>query len=158
MQGFVPYTLSAFRSFVFFFWGWYAVGLSFLVGELIFLDTAHAIPQPCLFHYKEMAVLQRGAPGGKCKCNLVMLLWRTDLSCCKCKLVMLLFFEVVKLLVFLVILANFIEGAGHDAGAGATLYDGMVYQARKVQALVVVTDLSLFPCLDYKCGFLPCFS
>jgi len=38
-------------------------------------------------------------------------------------------------------LANFIGGAGRDAGAGAALHDGMVYQRRKVQALVVVTDL-----------------
>ena len=65
-----------------------------------------------------------------------------NVSCC--------YFRSCKIVGVFGDLANFIGGAGRDAGAGAALHDGMVYQARKVQALVVVTDLSLFPCLDHK--------
>ena len=81
-----------------------------------------------------------------------------NLSCC--------YFRSCKIVGVLGDLANFIGGAGRDAGAGAALHDGMVYQRRKVQALVVVTDLvcsivlrsEFFPCLDHKQSFLPWFS
>ena len=91
---------------------------------------------------------------GKCKCKLVAAMENRLVARTKT-------FEVVKLLVFFGDLANFIGGAGCDARAGATLHDGMVYQRRKVQVLVVGTDLvrsivlcsDFFPCLDHKWGW-----
>ena len=82
-----------------------------------------------------------------------------NLSCC--------YFRSCKIVGVLGDLANFIGGAGRDAGAGAALHDGMVYQRRKVQALVVVTDLVcsivlrsefFFPRPNYKQSFLPWLS
>ena len=56
---------------------------------------------------------------------------------------------------FLVILRTSLEELGRDAGAGAALHDRMVYQRRKVQALVIVTDLvcSIVLCNEFVSMF-----
>ena len=70
-----------------------------------------------------------------------------NLSCC--------YFRGCKIVGVLGDPANFIGGAGRDAGAGAALHDRMVYQRRKVQALVIVTDLvcSIVLCNEFVSMF-----